>query len=301
MYEFRALKRLNTIHKNQIIELENACRSIDNIGSSASTGFKEEVRGLKCFYLTYKENKLVSYLRVYPMWDTSLENGGLESEEKNVEAAFLIHPLERGKECSEQTFDKAKADLKKEGINIVDFIHEPSNTYMVSVFNELKAIYNRSEYLMQLNVETCTDSEEASQLIIKEAELDDIEKIVPIYKELFGYTDDYIYFKLNETLNSEKLYIAYAKEELIGFTGIAKSDNCFCIFDFGIAVKHQKKGYGKSMLKSVIKILKNQPLIINNTQKIILHVTSKNQAAFNLYKNFGFLVKQQYNYYRFYL
>lgn len=329
IYKIKALKKLNKYQKDEIINLEAVCKAYDKTRSSVSDGFDEDTKGIRCYFLGYKDNKLVSYMRAY-----FVENDVEEASDINkampkykVEVVCFVHPFERRKGCFTMMFERAKKELKESGIEIVEFILEPINKDALQVCDRLKAEYNRSEYLMFFDYinnrerkipsyieesfkekevslslkEKVLDKKEAL-ILLEEANLSDIEGILNIYIELFDYSEDEIRQRLKETIMSDscRLYKAYADKEIVGFINIAEDDDYFCIFDFGVAKMHQKKGYGKAILTELIKEL-DKLKGSRKSFKIILHVTSRNEAAFYLYKKFGFKIDQQYDYYKLFL
>jgi hypothetical protein len=84
----------------------------------------------------------------------------------------------------------------------------------------------------------------------------------------------------------------YAYGKVIGHCSIIEiSDTDCCIYDVEIFKDYRHKGYGLSLVSHALSI------IFKNYNNVILHVTSENTSAFNLYTKLGFSCKSSVMYY----
>lgn len=99
---------------------------------------------------------------------------------------------------------------------------------------------------------------------------------------------DYEYFK-SINLKENIVYLAYKKEEIIGFIWCSLKYNKieerkYCHVNFVyISPNHRQQGYGKSLMNKIEEIaLQNEASIIS------LEVTTTNTSAVKLYENEGY-------------
>lgn len=317
MYKIKMLKRLNNCQRNDIRKLEAACKSIDNIKSIACLDIEyDKANPLKCFYLGYKVERKpsTSLISLPPKADDRSKVEKLisfaaiyltEGEEPIAEMIGFVHPSERRKGYFKKLLSKTKKELKNVGIDFIELIHEPISLEASKVLEKLEAHYDRSEYLLTFNHLFNINLPEQVSLHIEEAKMEDIDTITNIYKELFDYDQEEIFLRLKGTIQSDNFILYKALADInntgniiIGFCSIAIDENIYCIFDFGIEKSHQNKGYGKTMLALLIKELRKHTNSSDTQRKIILNVSSKNEAAYNMYIKFGFEICEHYDYYR---
>ena len=68
----------------------------------------------------------------------------------------------------------------------------------------------------------------------------------------------------------------------VGYLYLAKEDSCFSLFDIEVKEEYREQGYGNRILQTTIRDAFKQ------ADKIILHVSTNNEPAINLYNKIGF-------------
>lgn len=117
------------------------------------------------------------------------------------------------------------------------------------------------------------------------------EKSMCLSKEDFSFDAEPIELKIESEEDSNLLKITGIidietedepiKEE-IGWLYLAKDENTFSLFDIEVEEDYREKGYGNRILQTTAKDAFKQ------ADKIILHVSSNNTPAINLYEKNGF-------------
>ena len=119
--------------------------------------------------------------------------------------------------------------------------------------------------------------------------------LIDISQQIFNDSYENAETRVNKNFQSQsrEQYLAVLDKEFIGMGGVSFEQNGAYIFIFGITPKYQGKGFGKDMLKLMLK-----DLIKQNVEKIMIDVNSENEKAFNLYKKYGFEVQTAFEYFR---
>lgn len=112
-------------------------------------------------------------------------------------------------------------------------------------------------------------------------------------KDIFSMSDEVATGHLEECLEDSdfKLYIVKLDKKIIGTCGAYIGNKSDTIFDIAISKTEQGKGYGRLLLTKFLEML-NNPL-----KDIILQVSTKSEAAFHLYEEFGFHIEQKLLFY----
>ncbi|MFX1285535.1 MAG: GNAT family N-acetyltransferase [Promethearchaeota archaeon] len=91
--------------------------------------------------------------------------------------------------------------------------------------------------------------------------------------------------KLNYTLENDRLYAIYEKQDLIGTFSLALTDKkTVKLFHFAIKPQFQNKGFGSWVVKEVIKLIQQD---IPTAIGIELEIYSKTPSLLRFYKRFG--------------
>lgn len=135
-------------------------------------------------------------------------------------------------------------------------------------------------------------------LVIKKAEINDVEAIHAIISEAFKkYVNDAgITVKidaLEETcediirdINSKEVFIAFIEDIPVGTIRVEiKADNTAYITRFGVMPRYQNNGIGKALISYVDKLL-----ISKGIKKVYLYTASKHRELVRFYYSMGFYV-----------
>lgn len=297
MLRFKELKRLLPTHKNKLLTLEMACRTKDGTASSVcnSTGFNCR-RDIPVFFLAMEEDSLVGYLSIFL------------PEESTAELNVLVHPDYRRKGIFTELLHRAKATLSAVGTKEILFVCEPSSADSVAVMQAMHAEKKTSEYRMLLEQTTTVTIlpslsgnlpgsskyfPPGSKTRLLEANREDL-PLLGRMNALFFDTSDEIGEQFAEEsydtpgVTVYKYCIADENQNTIpiGTVCFFEESGSGNIFGLGILPEYRGRGFGKDLLLQLL-------ARIRTDRKIYLQVSSRNAAAFQLYRKTGFQIIAQ--------
>lgn len=122
------------------------------------------------------------------------------------------------------------------------------------------------------------------EILIKDMQLDDLERIKESLKDEFDDFWTYNVFK-SELENPLSKYIVATNEknEIIGYAGIWQPDDEAHITNIVTKKIYRNKKIGTRMLEELLKIAKSK-----NIKDITLEVNANNKIAISLYKKYNF-------------
>ena len=303
MLQFKELKRLLPMHKEKLTALENICRIKDGTMSSVccSTEFNCR-RDIPVFFLAFK-TELIGYLSVFL------------PDEATAELNVLIHPDYRRQGIFRELLQRAKTALSAIGTKEFVFVCEPSSTDATAAMQTMNAEKKSSEYQMLLettshipvsfqSAKPATGSSECSQDKVAstvpggrgkllEAIPDDL-PLLGRMNALFFETSDEMgelfaeesYHTPGTTVYKYVITDEHKKNIPIGTVCFCEEETIGNIFGLGILPEYRGQGYGKDLLQALF-------TLVPNDKKIILQVSSRNAAAFQLYQKAGFRIIAQ--------
>ncbi|MFA6939830.1 MAG: GNAT family N-acetyltransferase [Clostridiaceae bacterium] len=277
--EILGLQNLNEKYIHDIKKLEKICREQDKTSGDAflsnELNFNKDV---KCFFLLYEEEILVSFIYMFMPSPVEAEISACTLPEKRRQGYFKI------------LFQNAVDELLRFNVNEILFVHEPAGLEAKIVLDKLGAKFDFTEYL--LFYEGSMPEKSLELKTVTEENMSDVIKLnVDIFSDSLSVSESMV----REAVNSYKItpYMAILNDEIIGVCNVNFESEDISIFGLGIAAKYQGKGLGRAMLNSLI----NQ-LISEGHKSITLEVNSENIRAYNLYTKNGFKIKTQFDYYR---
>lgn len=95
--------------------------------------------------------------------------------------------------------------------------------------------------------------------------------------------------------NSEYMFFLKDNDITVGEARIVIDGNLINICDVLVYEQYRNLGFGKQLVSHIVHYLQIQ---YDKSRPIILQVSSKNTIAYNLYKNIGFEIYEQTNYYK---
>lgn len=286
------IKKFHQLNNRQIEDVEKLVnRCLEMEGLERTLYLSNDLnfyQNLNCFYLIYNKDQLVSVLTIF------------EPFEEEAEISAYTLPEERRKGYFAKLFQAALKELIKFHIYRLLLITEPGSKSGLFTIQTLQAKYDKSEYLLEKEnseINRNNDMENIIQSIeLKELQQEYLPEAARINSELYESEMEEEISLLAEILKSQemKCYCFYKKDMMIGICNVNFGSNNVCIFGLGLSPSQQGKGYGKTLLEIILKKIREI-----STKNIILEVGSENQRAFTLYKNAGFQIKTQYDYYEY--
>ncbi|MBO0960879.1 GNAT family N-acetyltransferase [Neobacillus sp. MM2021_6] len=280
-YDLLALTCNSKEQIEDVILLEQKCKQHDQINISA--GIEHLVKengdkGLLCYY----NNEMIGLLSWYTSDGISANING------------MVNPDYRRQRVFSSLLTRAKEDIKKQGIQkLIYRVHSGSLSGLKYV-EYLGAEFDRSEYLMQLSRLPSYKYSRDCGLLIYSMQPQDFEFVISCSSLAFGdseaWTREY-FTKTNEP--NRTTYIALSNHERVGLIRINHlNDTTSIIHDFCVHPSYQGNGIGKEILLNTV-----EKLLEEGYTNIKLSVVTENHHALNLYRNVGFEVTSELQYF----
>lgn len=237
-------------------------------------------QNIKCYFFLFIEDRLISYLSMFiPTADVA-------------EISAYTHPEFRRKGYFSLLFKEAKNELENYEIDHILFVHQPAGKDAKQVLEKYGANIDRTEYLMQLDKAQFSKLE--TELKLTKANEAYLKEMAAIYPTIFYDVNKDTEAALKTILDTENFdtYLLYSDAKIIGMCNVNRQQDKLYIFGLGILPEYRNQGYGKQMINLLL-----EELILIKNKRILLEVSSDNESALALYKNSGFVVQEQYDYY----
>ncbi len=242
---------------------------------------------LNCFFLYYHQEKLISILTIY------------QAEEFEVEITGYTLPEYRRQGYFTELLYEAEEELLQIGIDRITFAVETKGEDSKHFLRSLNAQYKKSEYILQFNVSESKFYDDKSNHVKAELKITElmeshIDEVSRLSGDIFDQEVDLSKELIELAFYSDNMssLIGVKDGRIIGICNVSFDNHYGSIYGIGIEKSMQGKGYGKSFLELVMKYLYHK-----GASYIGLQVSSENKSAFNLYRNYGFMIKSQYDYY----
>ncbi len=314
MVKVKKLCRLNGRQREEIRELEACCKEKDKTKKSVYlSSDRNAVKNVKCFYLHYDNEKLDGFLCA----DIT--------DEETAELYAFVHPEKRHRGIFSRLFDLAVDELEEAGIEYFYGLYEPTSYITNKPLLQVGAEYSYSEYMMSYRYplksihedvksqkegtkEETKGKEEKKEAPSKEAEsvlmlaeAKDEAFVTAFLEEVFQFEKEEAKERFENFFKDRayQSYVFFKNGEKIGFCSIYSSLNTNTIFDLGILPAFQGNGNGTLLVRHLLECLNDQKGEDGNPKEILLQTGSYNERAVSLYKNAGFQIKEQLDYYIF--
>ena len=269
--------------KEQINNLVRLCAAYEPINDEVAFDHVLNFdQNIKCYFFLYIEDQLIAYLSMFiPTADVA-------------EISAYTHPEFRRKGFFTLVLEEAKKELENYEIDHILFVHQPAGKDAKYVIDTYGATIDRSEYLMEFEISQLPELE--TELKLTRANEAYLNEMTEIYTDIFHDLSKDTETALKTILDTEHFdtYLLYLDEQIIGMCNVNRQGDRFYIFGLGILPKYRNQGYGKQMMSLLL-----EELILIKDKRILLEVSSDNKNALALYKNSGFDIRQQYDYYKY--
>ncbi|MEC0168321.1 GNAT family N-acetyltransferase [Paenibacillus graminis] len=262
-----------------ITRLEQDCSQSDSFYINAGIEHLAKADGDHGI-LCYQDNHIIGLLS----WYTS------DGRIANINA--LVHPGHRRQGVFRSLLQRAAEDMKPQGIEVLCFRFPQGSQAGLAAAQSLGAVFNRSEYLMALNP-MIVNSPVSMDLSLFPAGPEDFEFMVACSSAAFGDSEAWTRRYFTQTNKPGRVtYIAWMNNYRVGLIRFNSLNDVTIIHDFCILPSHQGKGLGQNVLILALELLSQKP-----HPHIRLSVVTDNERALSLYRNAGFEVKVQHQYY----
>jgi GNAT superfamily N-acetyltransferase len=234
-------------------------------------------------FLYYVDDVLVGFLALY-IFNT-----------QEAEVSAMTHPAHRRRGIFTRLLTAARPEVRRRRVPDLLFICERASTAGRASMETLPAVYQYSEYRMDLT-RTLPPLALPAYLHLRPATLPDVPLMAHLDEICFRVPAEFNVPRLTKelsTVDHKTAFIVEFEGQGIGKIHIIANGPETWIAGFAILPAHRRQGYGKIILSQTIANLKAQ-----GVENITLEVETKNENALTLYQHCGFETVTGYDYYR---
>lgn len=229
-------------------------------------------------FLYYERGELIAFLGLYPFGS-------------KVELTGMVKPSERRKGHFTRLFEDTIAAVQRAGFKKI-LLNAPASSLEAKEFLQKQgADYAFSEHQMQWQPQSLDESRD--DFTLREATKEDLEMRVRLDVEVFKVPmEDAVATesRINGDEDTDMLMID-VNDKTIGKIRVKRDNGQAWIYGFSIFPEHQGKGYGRKVLRRVVKQQNDR------SHSIHLEVETKNANALRLYESVGFEIVHAQDYY----
>lgn len=197
----------------------------------------------------------------------------------------MVDPKYRKQGIFKQLYEEFLDEFNYFKFESVSFPMYKDNETAIKILKKMEGYKYSTEYILELDLLSSTNTTK-SKTQAKNSDNKSHQKETTKLSLTSSHNDDgTITYYLND------LALGHFKRT-IGSLIITEDEGIACLSHFEIQKSKRNKGYGRKMLDLLCEELRN-----NNTNKIILQVTSNNPVALHLYTSYGFKIQSELDYY----
>ncbi len=238
---------------------------------------------LKSYYCFYQKEVLISALIIYQPFP----------DEAEISAYTL--PSHRRQGYFKSLYGKAVKELKKFHISIAVLVVENKSITGKACAEAFRAKAGRSDYLMSYAIKSDRDYKEGlpENFTVEQLTGNNLMEGIEVFREIFEWEQDTVQEMLELSLEASDTltFLLCLKGTAIGTISLHLGSKDASVYGFGIRERYRGEGYGKVFLVWAISALKAM-----GREKVVLQVESESREALQLYKTFGFVIAEQYDY-----
>jgi ribosomal protein S18 acetylase RimI-like enzyme len=281
------LHTLNEKQREEINQLIIACNEYDKLKRLPVLEEEDNYYPeLKSYYCFYQKNVLVSVLILYQPFP----------DEAEISAYTL--PSYRRQGYFKSLYVEAIKELKKYHISIAVLVVENNSISGKACAEALKAKSGRSDYLMSYELKLEMSYKEYQEIFkekytVVQLTKNNLVEGTKVFQEIFEWEHETVQEMMGLSLKDSgtQTFLLCTEGTAIGTLSLHLGSMDASIYGFGINKKYRGKGFGKAFLVWTLSALKDM-----GREKVVLQVESESMEAFQLYKNFGFTILEQYDY-----
>ncbi len=212
-----------------------------------------------------------------------------------LEITGMVHPNYRRKGIFTQLYELAIAECKKRNSSNILLLCDRQSASGQAFLKRIGADYKHSEYEMYLEASHSAVSQEVMcGIALRKATNADAREIarqnaiyfsdsVDVTTSDSKESDSDLLIPEDEEKRGMTIYLAEIDNHIIGKVHLQINATVSGIYGLGVLPEFRGKGFGRALLLSAVKKLKE-----SQTSAIMLQVAAENATALNLYKSCGF-------------
>ncbi|MBN2260038.1 MAG: GNAT family N-acetyltransferase [Clostridiales bacterium] len=274
MHEIKASNQLNQQTIKDIYHVVDKCNQHDKTRGKVkiddSINYYPEMKSL---FLLYEDNQLVSFMKLFSVFPSTVEISGYTLPEFRGRGYFKI--------LREKVIEESiKYNYKK-----ITFVIDSASIEGLEWTRKKSLLYENTEVTMKLaNYSKNLSGDLEGKLIL--CEFDSLDEMLSLNNQIFTMEADSAYKYLKKVIEYPNKELYFLKESglNVGMGGIYYTNDTAVLFGIGILKEHRKKGYSKKIVSALIEKAK-----AHHYSDIELEVDQDNLTAYSLYKNIGFI------------
>lgn len=290
MLRMKILNQLNGRQREEVRQLENLCTLNDNNQSGVPLTAEEDAAEAPLFFLSYEEERLAGFGIMYVL------------EDKTAEVIVYVHPEFRKHNIYKKMAAAMKKEAERMGVGLAYIVHDPYAWGEMEILDKnWNFKYSHSEYLMEWKYSYPLLP--TNTILVEPLPQTQLSEAATLMAGVFPMQEGAAGERIQQLTGEGAVYYgAWQKEELVGVFCLSIGRESVYVFDFAIDGDCQGRGFGKAMLKEMIRLVQKEDAqrtekSVKN-RKIRIQVSSKNEMAFRMYQKNGFQVISQRDYYQ---
>lgn len=231
-------------------------------------------------FLYYTNDQLAGFLGLYIF------------NNREAEVSAMVAPQQRRQGIFSRLLANARHEVQQRNIPSLLFICEQSSVDGQAAIRATGAIYEFSEYRMDLPLKASLPVVPVSPVQLKAATPTDIPVMAAMDEICFNVPTAVSAAEMAKN-DSKQAYLLLLDEKVIGKIHILHQLELTLIAGFCIQPEYRGQGHGSAILARVV-----ADLLAQGHCHIALEVETKNDRALNIYRRCGFAVTTAYDYYR---
>jgi len=261
-------------------QLTDICNSYENLHMSFSWLSTRHPDNYTNDFLYYEYGALVGYLNI----------SSYGTKEK--ELLGMIHPDHRRKGFFSALLAAAQEECIRRGVQRIILVCEHASQSGQAFVAAIGAHHIFSEHAMVLGTFQQRHASD-QQLVVRKADASDIEALTAIRATDSSSLEEAQSYITNFLPQLDQVfYLGLLDGKPIGCHRLDETEHEVGIYGFVILPEYRGHGYGRQLLKSVIRTIQSQ-----SDRRIVLDVDTDNTNAIGLYRSCGFEVTTTYDYY----
>ena len=211
-----------------------------------------------------------------------------------AEGTGMVHPNYRRQGVFRALVAAAREECRQNKTKSLILLFDHRSVAASAFANAIGAQHDFSEHSMRLEHPNNLPQIE-QRLDFRKATEDDAPAIGAILARDFNGDAEQVRQSVAHNMQSSvyQYYIAMLDREPIGTLNVQNLGGDAYIYGFVVRPERRGRGYGKEILARAI-----ADIVAERPQPVFLEVETENDAAFGLYRAFGFEVTTTYDYYR---
>jgi len=281
MYDLVIKKSLTLSEKGAVEALQLACYQAEDLQLKLELDYKAGQKSQnQDEFLLYDQDRLIAYLGICGFGGHTLELSG------------MVDPAYRRQGCFSRLVEAFYDSLSQRAYKTLLLLNDRRSEAGRAFIESRKGAYRCSEYEMVFKGTLASDDKKG--LVLRPARNEDREEIRQ-QNEIYWDRPldlDQVTWPEEDLLSGFITYLGQNDHGVVGKVSVQRLGDRIGIFGLGVKPAYRKKGYGRALLASVMRLEGK-----GADKTFFLQVETKNDQALGLYQSLGFKTDYIMDYY----